>query len=99
MVKKIKFKPQSGSDKKTEAVPSGPIISRRGKITMAAGIALAAVGYYILTLTDPAGRNWASSLCPFLILGGYAVIGVGIILPGADEASAALPPTVPDLKK
>ena len=45
------------------------------------GIALVGVGFYVLSLTDPQGRNWASNLCPFLILGGYAVIAVGIILP------------------
>ncbi len=95
MAKKMKFKPQSAAVKQSEALPSGPIISKRGKITMAAGVALAAVGYYVLTLTDPAGQNWASNLCPFLILGGYAAIGVGIILPDATEIGSP----VPGLKK
>jgi len=62
-----------------------PILSRRGKIAIAAGIATAAVGYYILTLTDPAGQNWASDLCPFVILGGYALIGIGILLPDPSD--------------
>lgn len=31
-------------------------------------------------MTDPMGQNWASNLSPFLILGGYALIGLGIVL-------------------
>jgi len=56
-------------------------ISRTGKKIILAGMGLLAVGYLVLTKTDPAGQNWASMLSPFLILGGYAVIGVGIIVP------------------
>jgi len=56
-------------------------ISRRGIRVILAGAALAALGFFILTKTDPAGQNWASKLSPFLILGGYAVVGAGILLP------------------
>jgi hypothetical protein len=83
---------------KTSAAPAAParpaeeaLISRRGKIVIGAGAALASAGYYVLTLTDPAGQNWASNLCPFLILGGYALIGVGILLPDPDPAAPAPP--------
>lgn len=56
-------------------------ISKRGWKTIFLGAGIAAAGYVVLSFTDPAGQNWASNLCPFLILGGYACIGVGIILP------------------
>lgn len=56
-------------------------VSRRGWKVIGIGIGIAASGFVVLSFTDPAGQNWASNLCPFLILGGYAVIGVGIVLP------------------
>ena len=56
-------------------------VSRRGWKVIGIGIGIVAIGFYVLSLTDPAGQNWASNLCPFLILGGYAVIGFGIVLP------------------
>jgi len=55
-------------------------LSRRGWISVWAGVVSVGVGFFLVTLTDPAGQNWASSLCPFVILGGYALIGVGIVL-------------------
>jgi len=66
---------------KAPVLPAGPLLSCRGKKVIGAGIALAAVGFYLVTLTDPSGQNWASSLCPFLILGGYALMGIGIVTP------------------
>ncbi len=54
-------------------------ISRRGWKVIGAGIGIVIIGYYVLSLTDPAGQNWASTLSPFLLLGGYATIGVGIV--------------------
>ncbi|MFH1723217.1 MAG: hypothetical protein ABII00_01210 [Elusimicrobiota bacterium] len=62
-------------------------ITSRGKKTIAAGIALLVVGFFVLTLTDPEGRNWASQLSPLLILGAYAVIAVGIFLPESDAVA------------
>lgn len=56
-------------------------ISKRGWLVIGLGIGVAAIGYWVLTFTDPAGRNWASNLSPFLILGGYAIIGAGIMIP------------------
>lgn len=61
---------------------SGPVeadpISDTGKKTIAGGVLLAAVGFVVLTKADAMGRNWAASLSPFLILGGYALMGWGI---------------------
>ncbi len=56
-------------------------ITPLGRKTIGGGIVVLIVGFYILTLTDPNGRNWASLLSPLLILGAYAIIGVGIFLP------------------
>jgi len=56
-------------------------ISKRGKITILIGILTVILGFIVLTRTDPAGRNWASHLSPFLLIGGYVIIGIGILLP------------------
>ena len=62
-------------------------ISKRGLRVIFAGVIIVAAGFFILTKTDPMGQNWASKLSPFLILGGYAIIGAGILVP---EKSAAI---------
>jgi hypothetical protein len=85
---------------------SGPLeadsISSTGKKTIAGGVVLAAAGFLVLTRADSMGRNWAASLSPFLILGGYALMGWGIFRDDpAPEPSSASPapeggePTVP----
>jgi hypothetical protein len=56
-------------------------ISRGGIRIIIAGIAVVTLGYLVLSRTDPAGQNWASTLSPFLLLGGYALIGIGIASP------------------
>ncbi|MFH1378977.1 MAG: hypothetical protein ABII23_01745 [bacterium] len=63
-------------------------ISKRGKKIIAGGIGILMLGFYILSKTDPAGQNWASILSPFLILGGYAVIAIGIIFPAKGEQTS-----------
>ncbi len=60
-------------------------ISRLGKRVILAGVAVLIAGYFVLAKTDPMGQNWASRLSPFLILGGYALIGLGIVVPDARE--------------
>lgn len=75
---------------------SGPVeadpISTTGKKTIAGGVALAAAGFLVLTRADSMGRNWAASLSPFLILGGYALMGWGIFRDDpSPEASPASP--------
>ncbi|MDD5688370.1 MAG: hypothetical protein PHE88_11140 [Elusimicrobia bacterium] len=54
-------------------------ISKRGKIVILAGIGLVIVGFLVLTKTNPQGDNWASILSPFLLIGGYITIAIGII--------------------
>jgi len=56
-------------------------ISAMGKKMIVAGIAVLAIGYFVLTKTDPSGQNLASKISPFLILGGYVIIGIGIAFP------------------
>jgi len=59
----------------------GESITYRGMLTIGGGVGVLALGFFVLTLTDPAGSNWASHVSPLLILGGYAVIAAGIFLP------------------
>jgi membrane-bound ClpP family serine protease len=56
-------------------------ISSKGKKVILIGIIILILGFFILTKTDPEGQNWASILSPFLIVGGYITIAIGIILP------------------
>ena len=69
---------------KTDPV-SEPALSRRGWKIVGAGVALLVVGYTVLCFTDPRGQNWASVFSPFLILGGYATIGAGILVADPEE--------------
>lgn len=67
------------SQRPAEVITSG--ITKTGWKIIAAGVLVLVAGYFVLSKTDPAGQNWASTLSPFLILGGYAIIGAGIIFP------------------
>ncbi|HVA66203.1 MAG TPA: hypothetical protein VNK24_04685 [Elusimicrobiota bacterium] len=68
-------------------------ISAAGKKVIALGIGVLALGFFVLTLTDRMGRNWASDAAPFLILGGYAIIGLGIFCPDRTRPSPDQKPT------
>jgi hypothetical protein len=61
-------------------------LSAAGKKVILAGFIVLAAGYFILSKTDPAGQNLASKLSPFMILGGYALIGIGLAIPGKKSA-------------
>jgi hypothetical protein len=50
---------------------------------------LVLAGFAVLSRADALGRNWAASLSPFLILGGYAAAGIGLFLPPAPPPPAA----------
>lgn len=67
--------------------PPRESLAPRGKILILAGGISVLLGFFVLASADPLGRDWASRLCPFLILGGYALIGGGLFLPP--------PPAVP----
>ncbi|TBR24824.1 hypothetical protein EPO15_03310 [bacterium] len=70
-------------------------ISAVGKKTIVAGVVLAAAGFMVLTKADAMGRNWAGTLSPFLILGGYAVMGWGIFRDDPEPSAPAAPPSPP----
>ena len=55
-----------------------PLFSALGKRLMAGGFGLVIICFFVLTFTDPAGRNWASHLAPLLLVLGYVLIGFGI---------------------
>jgi len=74
---KRKKKAHEGQEK-TEA-PKAPVISRRGWKVIGAGLGTVVLGFFVLSLTDPRGQNFASTLSPFLLIGGYTLIGFGIV--------------------
>ncbi|MBI4063809.1 MAG: hypothetical protein HY401_05855 [Elusimicrobia bacterium] len=60
------------------AKPEEPILTGRQVRWIIVGVMLTAGGFAALAKADPAARNWAGRLCPFLILGGYGVIGYAL---------------------
>jgi hypothetical protein len=56
-----------------------PLFSRQGKIIMVSGGGMVLLGFFLLTFTDPSGRNWASHWAPAFLVLGYSLIGVGIV--------------------
>lgn len=86
-------------DKKTRKEEGGDqippeSISPTGKKIILGGVALILMGFLVLSLADPLGRNWAARLSPFLILGGYACVGLGIFWQetGSSQGLSDLPP-------
>jgi hypothetical protein len=79
MGKKNKQNPQI---KKESAIPAAvnPLFSKNGLKIFAGGIVVGIFGYVLLSFTDSAGQNLPSTLSPFLILGGYALIGISLII-------------------
>ncbi len=70
-----------GEISKVSAVPRFRGVSGRGKKIICSGIVFLILGFWILTLADPSGRNWASTLSSFFLVLGYVLIGVGIVFP------------------
>ena len=46
---------------------------------VAAGLSLVVIGFIVLSFTDSMGQNMASHLSPFFLIGGYSLIGLGLI--------------------
>jgi hypothetical protein len=74
-------------------------ISPKGWRVIAGGTISVLLGFLALTRADAMGRNWASTVSPLLILGGYALVAVGIFVPAEGEGGApgpsSLPPAAP----
>lgn len=99
MAKKNKLKPQSAQTTKAPAVATTPdAISPLGWKVIAAGAGAVITGFFVLSRVDSMGRNWAADVAPLLILGGYALIGLGIFADGekgGGETPSSTPPFQP----
>ena len=62
-----------------DAATEQPVTSTRGWKLIGIGIGIVVLGFIVLCFTDPRGQNFASKLSPFLIIGGYTLIGFGIV--------------------
>ncbi len=69
--------------KKDRPAPPAPsdALSPLGKKLAWAGGALVALGFVLLSFADALGRNLPALVSPFLLIGGYALIGAGFFLP------------------
>ncbi len=56
-------------------------LSTAGKRLIWAGGALVLAGFVLLSFADAMGRNLPALIAPFLLIGGYAAIGVVLFLP------------------
>jgi dipeptide/tripeptide permease len=62
----------------TQEAVRTPILSRNGWKFVVSGLILVAMGFIVLSFTDSGGQNAASHISPFLLVGGYALIGIGL---------------------
>ncbi len=78
--------------KKDRPAPPLPTeaLSPRGTLIAGAGGALVVAGFVLLSFADALGRNLPALVSPFLLIGGYAAIGVGLFLPPAPPPPPAL---------
>lgn len=64
-------------------------LSSGGKRLIGTGGALVVAGFVLLSFADPLGRNLPALVSPFLLIVGYAAIGVGLFLPSVPPAPPA----------
>jgi len=64
-------------------------LSSQGKTLIGVGGALVVAGFVLLSFADSMGRNLPALISPFLLIGGYAAIGVGLFLPPVPPAPPA----------
>jgi hypothetical protein len=79
-----------GQRGETHVSGSPPGLSKRGWKALFSGIGILVLGFLILSLADPRGQNWAANLSPYLILGGYAVMAVGLLIKDPAAPPSAL---------
>ena len=75
---KNKHSQQKFAKVQAQSIPQ-EIITKRGKTIISIGIGLVIIGFLILTKTNPQGDNLASIISPFVLIGGYITIAIGII--------------------
>lgn len=75
-----------------ENTAKGEDFSPAGLRFIAAGVAGLTIGFFVLSKSDPLGQNWAATASPFLILGGYALVGLGIFWREGGDAPSSPPP-------
>jgi hypothetical protein len=87
-------KPKKTQKEKVPAPPPPSAkLSSQGRTLIWAGGISVLLGFLVLSRADSLGRNWAATAAPFLLLGGYAAIGIGLFLPpDAAPPSPVLPP-------
>ncbi len=75
--------------KKDKPAPPFPTegLSPLGKRIAMAGGGLVTAGFVLLSFADALGRNLPALVSPFLLIGGYAAIGVGLFLPPVPPAA------------
>lgn len=78
--------------KKNFPAPPPPTegLSSQGKLLAGAGGALVVAGFVLLSFADPLGRNLPAAVSPFLLIAGYAAIGLGLFLPPVPPSPPAL---------
>lgn len=91
MSKKKKLQRAAGPENTIEDEGFAPA----GLRLMGAGVAAIAIGFFVLSKADPMGRNWASTASPFLILGGYALVGLGVFWREGEAPSSHGPSAPP----
>lgn len=77
--------------KKNQPAPPAPseALSPRGRMIAGAGGVLVVSGFVVLSCADSLGRNLAAQVSPFLLIFGYAAIGLGLFLPPAPPSTPA----------
>lgn len=71
-------RPPSAATPTPPAVAPRPLIGKTGLKLIGAGLLLLVVGYIVLSFADAKAQNLAGKVSPFLILGGYALVGLGL---------------------
>jgi hypothetical protein len=69
-----------------------------GRRLVAAGAVCVVLGFLALTRVDALALNWFSTASPLLILGGYALVGLGLAVPAPREGGenpSSVPPARP----
>jgi hypothetical protein len=84
----MKNKQRNKLQHEKNAISNPALISQRGKKVSLLGVGIVVLGYFILSKVDPAGTNLAAKISPFLILSGYALIGLGILVPEKKDLSS-----------